>query len=503
MSGRSPIFHSALLLTAVHLLLRTIGTSFQVYLSGQIGAAGIGLLQLILSVGSFSMIAGMAGVRTATMYLCAEELGKKRFGSVPWVLSGCYVYSILCSSSIALTLYNLAPYVAEYWIRDVRTIEGLRLYAAFLPVVCLSGVMSGYFTAAGKIGTLAAVEVAEQLLSMSVTVFLLRSWAGNDSVRSCMSVILGSSLGACLTLLCLVILAGNELRLGKKVPNIRSRLLHTAVPLAGADVLKSGINTTESLMVPTRLALYPGVLEPLAAFGVVTGMVFPVIMFPACILFALAELLIPEMARCRAAGSQERILYLTGRSLKITLLYGLIFGGILWLCAGHLCIRLYDRSDAAASMKLYALLIPMLYCDTITDAMIKGLGQQKICVLYNILTSVMDVVFLYLLLPRYGMTGYFISFAITHMVNFILSFRRLIIITGYRIPAYVPLLAIAGALLAGILASTVSSPAGKILIYMICIGCILRLFGILGREDLHWVHRLVSGCRNNHPETVG
>ena len=66
-----PIFYNAMLLTGVNLLLRLVGTGFQVYLSGQIGAAGIGLLQLVLSVGGLAMTAGMAGIRTATMYLTA------------------------------------------------------------------------------------------------------------------------------------------------------------------------------------------------------------------------------------------------------------------------------------------------------------------------------------------------------------------------------------------------------------------------------------------------
>ena len=61
------------MLTGVNLLLRFVGTSFQVYLSGRIGAAGIGLLQLVMSVGSLAMVTGMAGIRTATMYLTAEE----------------------------------------------------------------------------------------------------------------------------------------------------------------------------------------------------------------------------------------------------------------------------------------------------------------------------------------------------------------------------------------------------------------------------------------------
>ena len=63
-------------------------------------------------------------------------------------------------------------------------------------------------------------------------------------------------------------------------------------------------------------------------------------------------------------------------------------------------------------MRCYALLIPMLYCDAIVDAMIKGMGQQTASVRYNIVTNLLDVVFLYLLLPEYGMRGYFVSFLI-------------------------------------------------------------------------------------------
>ena len=57
MKKQVPIFYSALLLTGVNLLLRLVSTSFQVYLSGRIGAEGIGLLQLVLSVGSMAMVA--------------------------------------------------------------------------------------------------------------------------------------------------------------------------------------------------------------------------------------------------------------------------------------------------------------------------------------------------------------------------------------------------------------------------------------------------------------
>ncbi len=487
MSKKLPIFYSALLLTGVNLLLRLVGTSFQVYISGRIGAAGVGLLQLVMSVGSMALVAGMAGIRTGTMYLTAEELGKGRRETVTWILSGSFLYSIGFSGAVTLGLFQGAPWIAENWIGYPGTVSALRLYAAFLPLICLCGVMTGYFTAANRIGTLAAVEVAEQAASMAVTMAALALWAGTSAEKACMCVILGSGAGTVLTLSCLVFLRLREKPgAGNRIPVAR-RLADTALPLAVADDLKTGINTLENLMVPKRLALCTRVMEPLAAFGVVSGMVFPVLMFPSCILFALAELLIPELARCAAAGSENRIRYLTKRSLKAAMLYGILFCGLEYLTAEVLCLSLYENGEAGQNLKLYAILIPMLYCDCITDAIIKGLGQQKISVRYNIFTSTLDVLFLFLLLPEYGMTGYFMSFLVTHLINFILSLRRLLKITGLHLPLSIPARALGVTAFAIGAASVTANPAGRILAFVLLLFSGLCLAGITGREDLRWI----------------
>ena len=491
MSVGKNIFYSAILLTAVNLLLRFAGTAFQVYLSGRIGAAGIGLLQLVLSVGSLAMVAGMAGIRTATMYLTAEELGKGRPKNVSWILSGCLLYSIACSGAIAILIYYFAPWIAENWIGDLATLHALRLLAACLPCTCLCGVMTGYFTAANRIGTLAAVEIAEQFASMSCTLILLHFWAGTDASKACLSVVCGSALGACITLISLAVLRMMEKPTqGMRIP-VSRRLYETAVPLALADNLKTGINTVENLMVPKRLAMNALVENPLAAFGIVSGMVFPVLMFPACILFGLAELLIPELARCHAADSKKRITYLVQRSLKVAMLYGILFSGLLFLLSDTLCMHLYDNEEAGNILKRYAFLVPMLYCDAITDAMIKGLGQQKKSVQYNIFTSTLDVVFLYLLLPKYGMMGYFFSFLITHLINFGLSLRRLLKITGEHISPSLPLLSVIAALCAVWICSHLSAPALQTITYPILLGSMLTLLGIVSREDIRWLKGLI------------
>ena len=490
MPKKLPIFYSALLLTGVNLLLRLVSTGFGVYISGRIGATGVGLLQLVTSVGALAITAAMAGVRTATMYLTAQELGRKRPENVARVLSVCFLYSILISLCISTVLYFLAPLISSAWIGNPDTVSSIRLYCAIIPVVCLCGVMTGYFTAANRIGTLVAVEVAEQFCAMGVTTLVLTFWAGNDPAKACQAIIFGSGASACLTLVCLMILRHKEHPPTGSVIPLRKRLFAIALPLALADDVKAGISTTENLMVPKRLALYTAVVSPLAAFGVVCGMVFPVMMFPAAIIFGLAELLIPELARCHAAGSETRIRYLAKRSLKTVWLYGCFFLGFFLLVGKPLTNALYQNPEAGIALHSYALLIPMLYCDAIVDAMTKGLGQQKACVRYNIITSAMDVIFLYFLLPKYGMTGYFISFAVTHGINFILSLRRLVKITGPILDIKTPLLALLATCFSVWISGNLSSP-------VLCVGSFLLLFfsslallQVITKEDLRWLKGL-------------
>lgn len=484
-----------MMLTGVNLLLRFAGTSFQIYITNRIGPAGVGLLQLIMSVGGLSMIAGMAGIRTGTMYLTAEEIGKQKEHNISWILSGCYRYSILCSGTVALLLYFFAPLIADHWLGDPKTVSCLRLYSAFLPASCLCGVLTGLFTAANKIGTLAIVEIVEQFISMTVTVLILKFWSGNHAVRACQAVILGSCIGITVTLLTLAFFTLKMLSSGSARIPIAHRLFRAAAPLALADVLKAGINTVENLMVPKRLQINRQIKAPLAAFGTVTGMVFPVIMFPACILFGLSELLIPELSRCNAAGKRLRIHYLVRRSLKIALLYGTLFSGLLFLSSEELCIRLYSNTTAVSSLKGYSLLIPMLYCDTIVDAMTKGLGQQSVCVRYNIITAAMDVIFLYILLPHWGMTGYFISFAITHAVNFLLSINRLKKITGVYIPSKVSLYTVLAAVFSTSAAGMIQQFSLRIGAYLLLYFSVLTLLQVLSPKDLNWVKGLLQSAK--------
>ena len=67
-------FINSLVMIATSLILRVIEVSFNVYISNKIGLAGMGLVQIIMSVFGFSVIVACSGIGLASTRLVSEEL---------------------------------------------------------------------------------------------------------------------------------------------------------------------------------------------------------------------------------------------------------------------------------------------------------------------------------------------------------------------------------------------------------------------------------------------
>lgn len=432
LSGSS-ILHSTLLLTGADLTLRSVSLMFQVYLADRIGAAGMGKMQLIMTAGAFAMTLGSAGVRVASMNLTARACGKNDPAGMKKAILACMAWGLCFSLFAASTLFLSAPILAEKFVKDTAVIPAMRLLAAFLPAGCLFSVLSGYFTARGQIRTLVIIEIAERISSIAITLLLLRFWAGHSLSRALCAVIGGSSFSTALSLIPLMFLLWKQLRIipSKSAPIFR-QLAGLCVPLAFSDYLRSGLSTIEQFLIPHGLRRSGrGYESAMADYGTVSAMVFPVMMYPAAVFFALSDLLVPELSRCRVQGRMRRARYIVGRSLRVGFLFSAAIAGIMYLLAEPLCKVLYNSEAAGKYLQAFAPLILMLYSDALTDGMLKGLGEQVASVRFNTLTAAIDVVLLWLLLPKHGMGGFYFTFALSHGINFALSIRHLGKVTGF------------------------------------------------------------------------
>ena len=428
---RRKLLMNTALLTASSLWMSLVGMAFQVWLAGRIGAAGIGLYQLVLSVTNLSATFAISGIRFASTRLVAEELGLQRPGGVRAAMARCLCYGAVSGCAAAALLWMLAEPVGFLWIGDARTVGPLRLSALSMPCIALSAAMSGYFTACGRVWKPTLVHLLEQLCGAALVALCLAYVPAGNLEKSCAAVTLGrvAADGVSLLLMALFYLTDlcGHYRGGNPDARLTGRMLGIAAPLALSAYARSALTTARHLLVPRGLrAAGYSANGALSGYGIVQGMVLPVLLFPACVPAAAAELIVPALTAAQVQEDARSIRRTAGRLLQYSALYSLAVALFLFVCSDALGMLIYDSRPAGRYIRMLAPLVPVMYLDMSVDGCLKGLGQQLWCMGVNILDALLGLALTWELLPKYALAAYLGTLYATELVNFALSSQRLV-----------------------------------------------------------------------------
>ena len=424
------LVYNTALLTASSLLMQGIAMAFQVWLVGQIGPAGIGLYQLVLSVTGLCATFAISGIRFASTRLVAEELGLEHFGGVRAAMGRCLGYGAFFGLAAAVILRELSEPIGFLWIGDARTVRSLRISALSMPCISLCSSMSGYFTACGRVWKPTLIHLIEQVSGIALAAFFLGQVPAGDIEKSCAAVTLGRVAADVLSLLLMALAylfdrRGHYRNTGAG-GRLTVRMLHIAVPLALSAYARSALTTLQHLLVPKGLkAAGFSANSALSGYGVIQGMVLPVIFFPSCILSAAAELIVPELTAAQVQREGRAIRRTAKELLRLSVLFSLTVGAFLFVCSDALGMLIYGSRDAGRYIRILAPLVPFMYTDMSVDGCLKGLGQQVWSMGINILDALLGLLLTRQLLPRYALAAYIGIIYATELVNFALSAGRL------------------------------------------------------------------------------
>ena len=441
-------FVNGFLLTAVTLLLRTVGVAFNVYISNKAGAVAMGLFGLISTVYGFGITLATSGVNLATTRLVSEELGVNHgvldaSPKLKKIMRSSIGYALFFGVLAGGILYAFAEPIGVGALGDRRTVHSLQILAATLPFIAVSSALSGYFSALRKVYKNAIVQISGQLFKIYACAFLF-SYFGSSSVEgACVAIVLGGAAAEILSffiqyLLYLFDKSKSLIRVEKnKNKGMLKSILKITLPVAFSSYIRSGLVTLEHLLIPWGLKKSGSSKEgSLAAYGTVSSMVFPLILFPAAISSSFAGLLIPEMAESNAVEDKRRINRIGERVFKAILLFSIGTAGLIICFSYELGDTFYPNTEASRFILMLAPLIPVMYIDTSVDSMLKGLGRQTYTMLINVIDATLSVILVFLLLPRFGIYGFIITVYFTEIINATLSITYLLCVCDIKVKLF-------------------------------------------------------------------
>ena len=455
MNKTQKYFFNAFLLSLASLVMRGVAVSFNVYVTSKVGAQGMGLLTLCGGVYGFCITFATSGINMAVVRLVSSALPDDNLKSIDKngsmrvrkIMLNALFYCLFFGLVATVVLYTSADAIAIFLLKDERATYCLKLMAFSLLPISICSALNGYFYAVRRVYKNVISQLCEQGFKIFVVTALLITIAPKGLEYACVAVVAGGALAEGLGVLVSSILYLFDRRLHykkiakngdnvSKIDDFDTRVVPIALPVAISAYVRSALSTAEHLLIPWGFRKN-GVssASAMASYGVLHGMVVPLLLFPSAILGAFSSLLVPELSSALAGNDELRIKRIVSRVFDTSLLFSLGVSGAFICFSGELGLYIYNSEIASHYIRLLAPLIPLMYLDGAVDSMLKGLGHQLYTMRVNIVDSLLSVLLILVLLPSFGIKGYVAVIFITELVNTSFSILRLLSVTNVK--AYV------------------------------------------------------------------
>ncbi|MGN0167395.1 MAG: oligosaccharide flippase family protein [Acetatifactor sp.] len=420
MKKSHPLVFGTFILTLTGLVSRIIGFFYRIYLSRLFGEEGMGIYQLLSPVLSLSFSLTAAGYQTAISKLVAEQAAKENRISLRPLAVGLSIslpLSLLCNAVV----YALADPIAGVLLQEPRTASMLRILSFSIPLSAVHSCINGHFYGVKKAEIPAASQLLEQITRVGCVYIISARCLSMGKTPSISSAVLGLTVGELFSMLLSIIAAWYCFPSGRATHGLltlsgKSRsaagslygaLLSMALPLTANRIVLNLLQSIESVSIPARLRLYGyDNVTALSVYGVLTGMAMPFIFFPNALTSSVAILLLPMISESYALGDIPALKSAAVRTVKYCGLMGaccmtgfVLFGN--W--AGN---AFFHSPLAGYFITTLGFICPFLYLDTTLSSILQGLGMAGHIFVMNVICLVIRLAFVFLAVPRFGITGY-------------------------------------------------------------------------------------------------
>lgn len=425
------------ILTSTSLLMKFATLIFNIYISNQIGSEAVGVFSLVMAVYLFFITVATSGLNIAVTVIVSEKFALNKNQQAIKAIRTCIFFSLLLGIAAGGLILLFSNFITSKCLHNMVSSRPLFYIAIGLPFIAMSSCISSYFATIRKAYKNAISQVFEFTIKMFATIILLKINISNGVEAICISLILADVISEICSFTLIFILYIIDIKL-KKLEDIRSfgqriNILKIAFPVAVTSYIRSGLSTLKQLIIPTQLEK-SGIScsRALSQYGMINGMVLPVITFPTVFTDSYSMLLIPEFSTYVAQKNYKAINYIANKIFKITCAFTMCICSIFFIFSSDLGLAIYNNIEIGYYFKIFTPFIFFMYMDHIIDCILKGLNKQFGVMCCNILDLSITTCFIYFLLPILGIKGYVLSIFFSEVLNFSISLFQLFKYSGIK-----------------------------------------------------------------------
>ena len=369
------LYRAAAVVTLFSAAEHCLGFLYRIVLSRTIGSEGLGVYQAAYTVFAVFLTLSASGLPAALSRIISRHRAHGMRHREQSAVAGAALISLAVSVPVTLLLFVLRkPFSAVF--ADPRCADVFYLLLPGLACTSVYSVIRGSFWGNKQFFAYSFVELAEEMIRIGIGIALLLFAS---------AAVYGANLAAAavlLSYLCSFAIAavwffckGGKLR----APRGELRpLLRASLPVTAMRASSSLFSSLISVLFPLQLqkaGVSPA--RAMSMYGVVYGMVMPVMAIPCAFIGSIALVLVPELSECYCRGKSAQAGELTERALRASLLISCALLPFYLVCGGDVGILLYSNAESGQLLSGCALLLLPMSLTMLSSSMLNSLGCER------------------------------------------------------------------------------------------------------------------------------
>lgn len=359
----------AVVLTLANAYTRALGFVLRLVTARLMGAQALGVMEMSSSAIMLAITPVTAGVPTAMSRLTAQD-GADQSSVLRAGLSFVKRLTLVLTPAIII----LSPAIA--WVLgDMRTLPSILTSAPLIGLLGLCAVYSGWFYGRDEAGIPALSECAEQTVRCMLAIVLLMLLR-SSSIALTAALPNLAEVAAGVTVWLMFRRSSPAMGREKADPSLRREIIRLTAPTTAARLCQTSLRALNAVLLPVCLRRSGLSADAATAqFGLLNGMVMPLLMLPGIVTGAICMVATPAVSR--QEGQQRRLKHTMRQLLASAGGIGALASFTLFLGADFISLRLYREPTLAGILRLMSPMALFMAVQQVQFGLITGLGLQN------------------------------------------------------------------------------------------------------------------------------
>lgn len=378
------LFRSAALVTLFSALEHGLGFLYRIFLSRMLGAEGLGIYQVAFSMFAVFITLSSSGLPITLSRTISKHRARGSLQGERAATSAAILISLLFSVPLTILLFLFRAQFSTVF-SDPRCADLFYIMIFSLSATSVYSIIRGTFWGNKRFLAYSLIEFIEEIVMILVGIVLLLSASKIADVNKAAIAILVSYLVSFVLAVFYFMIKGGRLSSprGEFLP-----LLKSSLPITAMRTSSSLMTSLISVVFPMRLiAAGFTSAQALGEYGIVYGMVMPVIMIPSSLIGSIALVLTPELAECFYKKENEKLNSLVSKALGTTLLIAGMLIPFYVVCGQDVGLMLYANAKSGQMIASCAFILIPISLTMICTSILNSLGHERMTLLFFLFGS--------------------------------------------------------------------------------------------------------------------